>query len=92
MSDAVGGRGIGCQKLRLGAVSQAREWLRSLSEMTARQLRVLAVRVVEGGRHHHLYLLKKQGANQEPGDPNESDDSWTSQQVSAGWAKVMQGP
>ena len=29
------------------------------------------------------------GANQEPGDPNESDDSWTSQQVSAGWAKVM---
>jgi hypothetical protein len=29
------------------------------------------------------------GANQEPGDPNESDDSYTSQQVSAGWAKVM---
>ena len=29
------------------------------------------------------------GANQEPGDPDESDDSWTSQQVSAGWAKVM---
>ena len=29
------------------------------------------------------------GANQEPGDPNESDDSWTSRQVSAGWAKVM---
>ena len=29
------------------------------------------------------------GANQEPGDPNESDDSYTSQQVSAGWARVM---
>ena len=29
------------------------------------------------------------GANQEPGDPNESDDSWTSQQISAGWAKIM---
>ena len=25
------------------------------------------------------------GAHQEPGDPNESDDSYTSQKVSAGW-------
>ena len=31
------------EKLRLGAVSQGKEWLsRSLSEMSARQLRVLA--------------------------------------------------
>ena len=29
------------------------------------------------------------GSNKEPGDPNESDNSYTSQQVSAGWAKVM---
>ena len=35
------------EELRLGAVSQGKEWLsRSLSEMSARQLRVLLLRVV----------------------------------------------
>ena len=39
------------EELRLGAVSQGREWLsRSLSEMTARQLRVLAA---AGGAKTH---------------------------------------
>jgi hypothetical protein len=39
------------EELRLGAVSQGREWLsRSLSEMSARQLRVLAA---AGGAKTH---------------------------------------
>ena len=33
-----------------------------------------------------MHLLRCQPRT---GDPNESDDSYTSQQVSAGWAKVM---
>ena len=52
MSDAVGGRGTRCQigrtaakleELRLGAVSEGKEWLsRSLSEIARDELRVLA--------------------------------------------------